>query len=131
MIWKHKGRSVDKINRNPISAITLLNARVKQFFAEDRSPFFQMQLPKHSQASASDGFNLTWNMEQPSLKKNSTGALQDMALLKLTISSHLQLSRDDPLLPSDSLEIHPISFLSDIHMLHAARVIFFVLPKDT
>lgn len=39
---------------------TLLNARLKQFFAEGRSPFFQMQLPKHNQASARDGFNLTW-----------------------------------------------------------------------
>ena len=127
MIWKHKGRSVDKINRNPISTITLLNARVKQFFAEDRSPFFQMQLPKHSQASASAGFNLTWNMEQPSLKKNSTRALQDMALLKLTISSHLQLLRDDPLLPSYSQALHLISSLLNTHMLHAVQAIFFVL----
>lgn len=44
--------------------MTLLNARVKQFFAADRSPFFQMQLPKHSQASARDGFNLTCAAEQ-------------------------------------------------------------------
>jgi hypothetical protein len=71
LIWKHKGRSVVKNSRNSISVITLLNARVKQFFAEDRSPFFQMQLPKHSHASARDGFNLTWNMEQPILTKET------------------------------------------------------------
>lgn len=40
---------------------TLFRAREKQFFAEARSPFFQMQFPRHSQASARDGFNLTWN----------------------------------------------------------------------
>jgi hypothetical protein len=57
-----------KVNKYLISVITLLNARVKQFFAEDRSPFFQMQLPKHNQASVRDGFNLTWSMEQPNLK---------------------------------------------------------------
>jgi hypothetical protein len=45
------------------SQLTLLSARLKQFFAEGKSPFFQMQFPKHSQASASDGFNLTWGNE--------------------------------------------------------------------
>lgn len=43
---------------------TLLSASVKQFFAEGRSPFFQMQLPKHSQASARDGLNFTWNCKR-------------------------------------------------------------------
>lgn len=38
---------------------TLLSANEKQFFAAARSPFFQMQLPKHSHASTRDGFSFT------------------------------------------------------------------------
>lgn len=34
---------------------------MKQCFVEVRSPFVQMHLPKHSQASAKDGY-LTWSM---------------------------------------------------------------------
>lgn len=46
--------------KTPMWIITLLRARLKQFFAEVKSPFFQMQLPKQSQASPRDGFSLTW-----------------------------------------------------------------------
>lgn len=36
---------------------------MKQFLAAGRSPFFQMQLPRHSQASARDGFSFTWGIK--------------------------------------------------------------------
>jgi hypothetical protein len=38
---------------------TLLSANEKQFFAAARSPFFQMQLPKHNHASTRDGLSFT------------------------------------------------------------------------
>lgn len=41
--------------------MTLLKPSVKQFLAETRSPFFQMQLPKLNQASESEGFSFTYN----------------------------------------------------------------------
>ena len=106
--------SVYKMKRNQgnvQSFGTLLNAKVKQFFAEDRSPFFQMQLPKHSQASAREGFNLTWSLKQ----SNSSLQTKAYKLQNLNDLRRLQLWRDDPLLLFCSLEIHPTFFLLDIH----------------
>lgn len=41
--------------------MTLLKPSVKQFFAEAKSPFFQMQLPKLNQASTIEGFSFTYS----------------------------------------------------------------------
>lgn len=41
--------------------ITSFRAWVKQFFATGRSPFFQMHLPKESQATTKEGFKITCN----------------------------------------------------------------------
>ena len=41
--------------------MTLLKASIKQFLAADKSPFFQIQLPKLNHASPRDGFNLTFS----------------------------------------------------------------------
>lgn len=96
---------------NLLSVGTLFNAKVKQFFAEDRSPFFQMQLPKHSQASAREGFNLTWSLKQSNLLlQTKVKMLQNINNLR-----RLQLLRDDPLLLFYILEIRPTFFLLGIH----------------
>lgn len=71
---------------NLLSALTLLNARLRQFFAVDRSPFFQIQLPKHSQASARDGFNLICciEIEESVINHALQHQLQDKQRHKLT-----------------------------------------------
>jgi len=56
IIQKYRKRILGTTSR---LIFTLLSANEKQFFAADRSPFFQMQLPKHNHASTRDGFSFT------------------------------------------------------------------------
>lgn len=59
----------DKVeSKVPSSMIkTEIKTSMKQCFVEVRSPFVQMHLPKHSEASAKDGY-LTWSMNSSTSK---------------------------------------------------------------
>lgn len=124
--WKRKKK---------YSALTLLKARLRQFLTADRSPFFQMLLPKHSQASARDGFSLTWCMKIEVQSKiiplNINCKIDTLSSWKLTTWLCLQLLTNDLLLLYYSQEIHSISSLSNTQMLHVAWVTSFLLAKKT